>query len=94
MSDGLSREAELLQVYEDIAEGERLYWQNMAKRAQEALLEVIADPDATDAAIVSACKEIFDRAYGRPKENIDLTTKGRPLFLRRDEVEDSIANLQ
>ena len=94
MSDGLSREAELLQVYEDIAEGERLYWQNMAKRAQEALLEVIADPYATDAAIVSACKEIFDRAYGRPKENIDLTTKGRPLFLRRDEVEDSIANLQ
>lgn len=94
MSDVISKEVALLQIMEDAAQGERMYWQNMAKRAQEALLEVIADPDATDAAIVSACKEIFDRAYGRPKENIDLTTKGRPLFLRRDEVEDSIANLQ
>lgn len=93
MENRTSKDVEVIQVLEDAAEGERLYWLNMAKRAQESLLEVLSDPDAPHAAIVSASKEIFDRAYGKPKESIDVTTKGRPLFMRRDEVEESVDNL-
>ena len=57
---------------ENAAEGERQYWLNLAKVFQSRLGELANDEDTPPAAIVSASKEVFDRAYGKVTENINL----------------------
>jgi len=60
-------------IKEEAAEGERRYWQNMAKAAQEAVLTAIQNEDTPPAALVSAAKEVWDRAYGKVADKHELS---------------------
>jgi len=44
-----------------------------AGEAVEALLKIIRNPDAKDAAIVAAANSILDRAWGKPSMSMQVT---------------------
>src|SRR5215469_7539976 len=47
--------------------------QEHAGEAVDALLKIIRDPDAKDAAIVAAANSILDRAWGKPYMSMQVT---------------------
>ena len=52
-----------------------------AGEAVEALLKIIRNPDAKDAAIVAAANSILDRAWGKPSMSMQVTgNDGAPLI--------------
>lgn len=46
-----------------------------AAEVHERLMEVIRDRSTPAGPLVSACKEIFDRAFGRPAQAVHVSTK-------------------
>lgn len=64
-------------ILAEAKEGEDLYWKNMAKVAQEAVSAAIQSSDTPPAALVSAAKEIWDRAYGKVADKHEISGEVR-----------------
>ena len=64
-------------IIAEAKEGEDLYWKNMAKVAQEAVSLAIQSSDTPPAALVSAAKEIWDRAYGKVADKHEISGEVR-----------------
>jgi len=61
--DALKEEAKL---------AEEEYWKDLAEVFKTAYSRMATDEDAPAAAVVSAGKEVFDRAYGKVAEKVKL----------------------
>lgn len=56
------------------------FWVKLANdKVAPRLAQILDDPLASSDLLKFAMKEVNDRAFGRPKESIDLTSKGKSL---------------
>lgn len=64
--------------------------------AMRKIIEIMKRPDAPAPAAIAAAQHILDRAYGKPKETVDMTVKQtlEDLVLasmrKKDEAQDSV----
>ncbi len=63
---------DLKRIEAEIQEGGRKFWLNLATVYQTRLGQIPNDEDSPPAAIVSASKEVFDRAFGKVAEKVEL----------------------
>lgn len=56
-------------------------WQSLAAQAFFRLKEIVDMAPADDKRLLGAVKEAFDRAYGKSKESIDVTSGGERIFV-------------
>lgn len=69
-------------------------WEDLATRAFKRLDDLIDCVASDDPKLLPAIKEVLDRAYGKPREQHEITGKdGKDLFIRREDVEASLLNL-
>ena len=74
---------------------EAKFWVDLAENKAIKRLEEILDAPVREVgakAIISVAKEVLDRALGKPKETVDVTSKGKALF-SPTEVADRVVNL-
>lgn len=77
---------------------EAKFWVDLAEdKAVNRLIEILEKPirEVGAKAIISVAKEVLDRALGKPKESVDVTSKGKALqFVSDAEVGQRIDKLR
>lgn len=56
-------------------------WGELAAQAFFRLKDIVELADVEDKRLLGAIKEAFDRAYGKSKESIDVTSGGERIFV-------------
>ena len=60
-------------LQEELEEGKAAYWEALAEQYKAALGAMASSEETPPAALVSAAKEVFDRAYGKVADKVELS---------------------
>ena len=89
----LAKTSSLEKIQALAAEGERLYWHNLASVYKEKLAQLAQNDETPPAALVSAAKEVFDRAYGKVADKVVVEGNLSLKYISPEEVSLRLKNL-
>ena len=58
------------------------------KNAIKTLAGIMNEPKANTSARVAAAQALLDRGWGKPKQDVDVTTAGQPLTFQSEALSD------